>query len=143
MLVLILATIVAFIASISASLLADHITHRIAIIGSFFGLILSHNPGIAYGIRIPSPWQEILIISALVLVLLSARKELHSKWIQIAFGLIVGGALGNLLDRALDGFVTDFIQVGSFYIFNVADSCITVGAGLLLILSVGKRKSHQ
>ncbi len=47
--------------------------------------------------------------------------------------MIVGGALGNVIDRIRDGAVTDFFQVGGFPIFNVADSFITVGVGVLLL----------
>jgi signal peptidase II len=55
------------------------------------------------------------------------------RLVQIAIGLILGGALGNVVDRVRLGFVVDFIQVGWFPIFNLADSSITVGAALLML----------
>jgi signal peptidase II len=52
--------------------------------------------------------------------------------VRLALVLQFGGAIGNLLDRATYGPVTDFISVGSFPVFNVADSCISVGVALLV-----------
>ncbi|MBP9773836.1 MAG: signal peptidase II [Candidatus Peribacteraceae bacterium] len=126
-------SIVAFILGFLCNVWASHLTQRIAIIGEFAGLQLVHNPGIAYGIRISSPWQELVIVAALGLVIYSAWHERKSRLLSVAFGLIVGGALGNMVDRLLNGFVTDYFQVGTFYIFNVPDSLITIGAGLLLL----------
>ena len=51
-------------------------------------------------------------------------------------GLMLGGAIGNLIDRFTQGYVTDFISVGSFPVFNVADSCVTVGVGLLVLATI-------
>jgi signal peptidase II len=62
---------------------------------------------------------------------------------QAGFGLILGGALANVVDRFPDGLVTDMIQVGAFPVFNVADSCITVGLGLLLLEIVLKEKKKK
>jgi signal peptidase II len=45
----------------------------------------------------------------------------------------LGGAVGNLIDRVTQGYVTDFVSVGNFAVFNVADSCITVGVGVLIL----------
>ncbi|MBL4801812.1 MAG: signal peptidase II [Emcibacter sp.] len=63
-------------------------------------------------------------------------KSVQTRVLAIALGLVIGGAVGNIYDRAVFGFVADFLQfhVGdwSFAIFNVADSCITVGAVLLI-----------
>ncbi|HEY0798492.1 MAG TPA: signal peptidase II [Candidatus Baltobacteraceae bacterium] len=57
----------------------------------------------------------------------------HSALAQIAFGMIAGGAIGNLVDRIAHHYVIDYISVGTFYIFNFADACISVGTGLLII----------
>jgi signal peptidase II len=56
--------------------------------------------------------------------------------VQLALGLVLGGAVGNLIDRVRLGFVVDFVQVGRFPVFNVADSAITVGTALLLVVLV-------
>lgn len=105
----------------------------VVLIPGFLKLQLSENHGIAFSIDIPSPWKEILILSALTAICVIAVKSKPGTWASIGFGLIIGGALGNIVDRLPDGFVTDYISVGSFPIFNAADSCITVGAAILLI----------
>lgn len=57
----------------------------------------------------------------------------EDKVLRFALAMQLGGALGNLIDRVVVGEVTDFVSFGNFAIFNVADSCITVGVGILLI----------
>jgi signal peptidase II len=135
---LIATAVLAFVASFTAKLAADAWLHaRFPLAGSFAGLLPSQNPGIAFGIRLPPAMQTILIALALILVIVAAVRSGGSTVRRIGFGLIIGGALGNVLDRLMDGHVTDFFQVGSFPIFNVADSCITVGVCVLLLESVG------
>lgn len=116
---------------------------RVAVLGSFAGLTLSHNPGIAFGIRLPAVFQELLIVAALAwmtsLGIRSASSILH----RAGFGLIVGGALGNLIDRLIDGVVTDYFQVGTFPVFNVADSCITIGVLFLLADAFGMVRNKR
>ncbi len=117
-------------------------TYRV--IPGFFDIIRSQNRGVAFGIfnDSTSEWRALLLVAAslaaVVLVtgmLWNARKlDRYSVW---GFSLILGGAAGNLIDRIVSGHVTDFLllYVGSFQwpTFNVADSAICVGAGLLLI----------
>ncbi len=122
--------------SLVGKFLADTYLHRhIALVSRYVGLEPVSNSGIAFGLRIPGRFQELLILGAILFVLLLARRA-RSSIQQISFGLILGGALGNLLDRFLDGTVTDFFQVGLFPVFNVADSCITAGVLLLLLESL-------
>jgi signal peptidase II len=119
--------------------LADHfLSTRVSVLGSFAGLTHSENPGIAFGITALGSFQSALVIVAIVLVFLLALRSSKTLLSQNAFGLILGGALGNLVDRMRDGVVTDYFQVGSFPIFNVADSCITIGVCLLLWEAVRK-----
>ncbi|HRH92914.1 MAG TPA: signal peptidase II [Candidatus Peribacteria bacterium] len=126
--------IVTFACSVAGAMAAEHLlAARIPVLGSFAGLLLSHNPGIAFGMRFPSPWQELLIGGALCAVAYIAYRERAHTLNQIAFGMILAGALANIADRLQDGVVTDYFQVGTFPIFNLADSAITVGAALLLV----------
>lgn len=66
----------------------------------------------------------------------------RSLTVRIAFGMIVGGAIGNIIDRVHYGYVIDFIDFYRIWpnIFNVGDSCITIGVGLLLLSSLVTRR---
>jgi signal peptidase II len=71
----------------------------------------------------------------------------RSRLVCVAFGLIVGGAIGNIVDRLHYGYVIDFIDFYRFpqiwrFTFNVGDSCITIGVSLLLISSVFRSRRH-
>lgn len=97
---------------------------------------LSHNTGAAFGLFQGA--NVLLILSSLLAtaLILYWAKSVRSPWMTVSLGLLLGGALGNLLDRARLGHVIDFIalQFGGrtvFPNFNVADSAITVGAVLL------------
>jgi signal peptidase II len=65
----------------------------------------------------------------------------HSPLVQIGFGMVAGGAVGNVADRIVHGYVVDFLAFWRFYVFNVADACITAGLGLLLIAAVEARRA--
>lgn len=133
-----------FAVSLGAKLLADfYLSERIAIIGNFVGLQLTHNRGIAFSITFPPLIQTALIFVAIVCVAFVALRSSKTRCSQIGFGLILGGALGNIVDRIPDSLVTDFIQIGTFPVFNVADSCITIGVGVLLLEMLYKQKSPK
>jgi signal peptidase II len=104
---------------------------------------LLHNTGAAFSLLAgASGWQRwffVVLASAvsLMLVVWLWRLPRGHRLIAIALALVLGGALGNLIDRVRHGFVVDFIHVhwGAAYFpaFNVADSAITVGAALLIL----------
>ncbi|TSC58605.1 MAG: signal peptidase II [Candidatus Peregrinibacteria bacterium Greene0416_19] len=128
------AAIVSFVSSMALAVVVDRtLDHRIPVFGSFAGFERAYNSGIAFSIMLPHGLQTVLIIAALLLVMFLAVRSARTTVQQAGFGLIIGGALGNIADRLPDGFVTDYMQVGTFPVFNLADSCITVGVGLLLI----------
>ncbi len=113
-------------------------------INSFFNLTHQQNSGAAFSfLANESGWQRwffVVLASAVSLVIIGwIWKIRHDGPLVLIAGLslILGGAIGNLIDRAVLGYVTDFIQVwfGSwaFPSFNVADSAISVGAALLII----------
>ncbi len=131
---------VAAILSVLSSFLAEKFLVHASVLGGFLRLTLSHNPDIAFSIGLPYPFKEILIACALLAVLVLAFRSKHSALSSLAFGLIIGGAIANLIDRVPDGVVTDFIAVGTFPVFNIADACITVGAGMLLMESLVHKK---
>jgi signal peptidase II len=84
-----------------------------------------------------------MAIVVLVLFWYSFRESAaRSRLVRIAFGMIVGGAIGNIVDRLHYGYVIDFVDFYRIWpnIFNVADSCITVGVALLLLSSLVSRR---
>ena len=128
-------------ASLVTAWLTDAFLHqRIAIIGSFVGLQRSHNAGIAFGVHL-GPYQEVIITVALAVLAYAAWKSAHTQMEQAGFGCILGGGAANLIDRAMNGYVTDMIQIGTFPVFNLADMCINVGVALLLLQMLLQR-SH-
>jgi len=118
----------------------------------FFDLVLILNPGAAFSfLSSAAGWQRELFIgialgaSALILYLL--RKHARERVFCLGLGLILGGAIGNVLDRLLLGAVVDFLyfHLGEYYwpAFNVADSAITCGAGLLIWDSFRKSRAKR
>jgi signal peptidase II len=65
----------------------------------------------------------------------------QSVLVRVAFGGIAGGAIGNIIDRFHYGYVVDFIDLHWWPVFNVADSCITVGVGLLILSSLARTRT--
>lgn len=117
---------------------------RIPVTG-FFNVTKAYNPGAAFSFLADSGgWQRwfFTVVSAVVSVALTvwlARMARAERWPALAIALILGGAVGNLMDRVAYGHVVDFIQVHAggryFPSFNLADSAITGGTVLLLLLS--------
>lgn len=100
----------------------------------FLDLERTSNSGIAFGLagNVPA-WLLALFAIVVVAVVILVGSRLKWKYSSLAIGLILGGALGNLIDRAIRGSVVDFISVPHWPTFNLADVAITVGVGLLLL----------
>ncbi len=98
-------------------------------------IIYVTNTGVAFGMfkGLGSIFTILAIIVALAIVYYFPRVPAQDWTLRLAMGMQLGGALGNLIDRVVFGHVTDFISVGNFPVFNIADSSITVGVGVLLI----------
>jgi signal peptidase II len=117
------------------------------LVGSFVQLRYTTNSGGAFSLLTGFPlFFGIMAIAVMVAITVYARRITSSPTL-FTLGLLLGGALGNFADRLLrgDGLfrgeVVDFVDVGSFPVFNVADSCITIGAILLaILLTVGERR---
>lgn len=139
-----LSIVVSFLLSTLARLFAEYfLDKRIAILGKIVGLEHLENPGVAFGLTFPPVIQSLLIATAFVVLFMfavsrSKKSETprYRMWEQCCFGMILGGALGNIVDRLPDGVVTDYVQVGWFPLFNLADSFITVGVFLLLLIEL-------
>ena len=111
----------------------------------FFRLTLTSNTGSAFGFF---PDQTMLLIIASlvaigVLVLVYRSHEVPSPILRLSLGMQLGGALGNLVDRVRMGKVTDFIDVGPWPIFNLADSSIVVGILLLVFLFISSSSEKK
>ena len=95
------------------------------------------NRGAAFGMLANHRWVFMVISTvAIVLVMIWLFKDKTSGlWFRSAAALIVGGGIGNMIDRVILGYVVDFIDVVciDFYVFNVADSCVCVGCGMFLV----------
>lgn len=115
---------------------------HVDVIGSS-GLTLSHNSGVAFGLAAGGGTGLVLLTGLALLVVgyLFARNPTRpGMW--VAVGLLAGGALGNLADRIRADAVTDYISIGSWPNFNLADVSVTVGV-LLLALSYMREESTQ
>lgn len=116
-------------------------------------LTMVHNYGMSFGLLKNSDWGRWLLIGFSIVVVIGlaiwVRKATRLLPV-IGIGMIIGGAIGNnLIDRVLYGYVVDFIDVSRLYfpwVFNIADSGISVGVALLLLdsfLSEESKLSHQ
>ena len=124
---------------------------RIINVTPFFNVVLVWNRGISFGMFSNESMAGVWILSLLALIivgfLINWLRKAESRRVAISLGLIIGGALGNVIDRAVHSAVLDFLD---FYIgsvrwpaFNAADSFITVGAILLIVDSLFSRGSSQ
>ncbi len=121
------------------ALMPRHVPHEI--IGEVVRFTLSYNPGAAFGMNIGeySRWFFGVLAIVIIFVLLRSTKQLaEESWLaSVGVPIVIGGALGNLLDRIRyrDG-VVDFIDIGvgdvRFWTFNVADAGVSVGAACLV-----------
>lgn len=121
----------------------------ITIISNFFHITYVHNYGAAWSIF---NGQRIFLVLIAVVTLISLyifflKDKDINKYEQISYGLIIGGILGNLLDRIIYGYVIDYLDFNifgyNFPIFNIADILITVGAFLMIIEIIRGNKVNE
>lgn len=130
-----------------------NVGERIPIIEGFFYWTSHRNEGAAFGILQGQMWFfYIVTIFVIGFVIYYLHKEARGrKWLGTALGLVLGGAIGNFIDRVLQGEVVDFIDVFIFTynypIFNVADMALVIGVGILIIIilreDVEQRKNEK
>lgn len=107
---------------------------------SFFNLVLVWNRGVSFGMfgggALP-PWLLAAVAGAVAIALGVWLMRAEGRWLALGLGLIIGGAVGNIVDRLRFGAVADFLDfhIGAYHwpAFNLADASITVGIALLLI----------
>ncbi|SMF88342.1 signal peptidase II [Paenibacillus uliginis N3/975] len=124
---------------------------QIPVIGDFFVITSSRNRGAAFGILQDQIWFFIVVTVVVVVGIIWYMKKVKSegrKLLPTALALVLGGALGNFIDRLVMGEVVDFLQFTfgtyTFPIFNIADSCIVIGVGLIILDTIldGKREQQ-
>jgi signal peptidase II len=144
-----LAAVIIVLDQITKLAISSHFVYGEALrITGFFNLVLAHNTGAAFSfLNDAGGWQRwlfsaIAVVAAIWIVRL-LRQYSQQTIFCLALALVLGGALGNLIDRVAYGYVVDFLDFywGSYHFpaFNVADSAISVGAALLLLDSFRKK----
>ena len=127
-------------------LIIDHITkffvihnfkdnESLPVIKNIFHLTFVTNSGTAFGLfRGINLFFILLSIAVAIILVYSIRKiKEKDKAMQFAVGLLLGGTLGNLMDRIVHGFVIDFLDFQVWPVFNIADSAISIGVAILII----------
>ena len=121
---------------------------RVIEVAPFFNLVMGWNRGVSFGLfNSDSPlnlWLLPLVVVGITAMLLVWLWRAEQAWVGIGIGLVVGGAIGNLVDRLRFGAVADFLDFHAFGwhwpAFNVADSGITIGAAIILLESLFTRE---
>lgn len=125
-------------------LVVARLEHRepVEVLGGLVTFDVSRNSGAAFSFAQGATVVFTVIAAVVVVVIIRTLPRLRSRGWAVTLGLLLGGALGNLIDRLLRapgvgrGAVVDFISLPHFATFNVADSAITVGAVLAVLLSL-------
>ena len=120
------------------------------VIGDWFRFYLLFNPGAAFSMGQNSTWLFTTLQLAFVIGALWFGPRMSTRWEAFGLALVAGGALGNLCDRLFRepgfwfGHVVDYISVGSFAVFNLADAAITVGVVVFVVATfVAERKGDN
>ena len=117
-----------------AVLVSMHLGESIPIIKDVFHITFVLNPGAAFGMLEHQRWIFIVVALLVVVLALVFYKHIQRESLitRIGTGLLLGGALGNLLDRIQSGLVVDFLDFRIWPVFNIADIAICVGAAMLI-----------
>ncbi|MDD3645852.1 MAG: signal peptidase II [Candidatus Gracilibacteria bacterium] len=129
---------------LTKNLASLYLQDRLQLIGDFLYLQYIENTGIAFSIQLPSLVLKLVTIILIILIFYYYRTEKKNKeknnLLDISFGLILAGAIGNGIERIFNEKVIDFIGVQYFSVFNLADSFITIGAVLYLYVLYRQNK---
>lgn len=139
---------------------ADQLTKRLAVallkpvgsvtvIDGIVALTYVENRGAAFGIFSEHRWVHMTVatvaVAAMIVYMIVSRGKYQSKIFNMSMGMVIGGGVGNLIDRFLIGYVVDFIELKfvRFAVFNTADSFVCVGAALLFICVMTYESKHK
>jgi signal peptidase II len=117
-------------------------TEMVEVVDGVLSLRLVRNPGAAFGVAQGLTLALTVIAVVVILVILRISRRLRSPGWAVGLGMVLGGAIGNLVDRIfrspgpLRGHVVDFLELPHFPVFNIADSAIVTGGVLMVLLSL-------
>ena len=149
--IIILISIITLIIDILTKQLVLHTMlerESITIIKNFFSITYAKNTGVAFSfLKDNVPLIIIMTIIILILILKYIKTTTPNKYEKLCYGLIIGGALGNLIDRIIYGYVIDFLDFNifgyNFAIFNLADTAIVIAVFTLVILSLVESRNQN
>jgi signal peptidase II len=113
----------------------------VPLLGDAFGLMLVYNPGAAFSFATGSTWIFTIVATVVTVVIIRVARRLGSLGWALALGALLGGNLGNLMDRLFRepgfarGHVVDFLDYGGLFVGNVADIAIVLGAAGMAVLA--------
>lgn len=145
-LALIIAALVVIIDQVSKLLIVQFCVDNTVVIPGLLNFVYSENDGMAWGLGSGFAWLFVVVTIAVsaFMIYLMTKKDFKSKLYLVAAGLIIGGGLGNMIDRIFRGFVVDFLSLSFFPpICNLADYAITAGTICLVVFIIffyGKKK---
>lgn len=136
-----IAGLVVFLDQVSKRMVMESmfLGESIPVLGSFFRLTYIHNPGAVFGLRLGGNVAHLIFagVALIVVAVMWLRLPPGERVASAGLALVLGGAVGNVIDRVRFGAVVDFLDFGfgslRWWVFNVADASVTVGAGLLIL----------
>lgn len=147
MLIALIAAVVFALDYVSKRYIATHMTpgQSIPVVGRYLHITYVRNAGAAFGM-LQHQTLFFILVSLVVVGLIVSYGRTAARgdvWLSIALGLLLGGALGNLLDRLLYGTVIDFIDFRVWPVFNLADSAITLGGIIFVVLLLQRDRRER
>ena len=116
----------------------------------FLALDLVHNPGVAFSFFTEFGGLALILMTlavTLVVIVFWSHATEGGRWATVGYGLIIGGAFGNLIDRILHGHVIDFLLLHfgkrTLFVFNPADAALTLGPALLIVVYLWPRRAQR
>jgi len=129
---------------ITKILASSYLTDKISLVWNFVFLEFIQNSWIAFSIPVPYTLLKILTIVLIIVIFYYYKSErktaIHTKPLDISFGLILGWACGNAFERVFHWKVVDFLWIQNFAIFNIADIAISIGAITFIYYSFFQNK---
>lgn len=137
-------TIVVIFDQLTKTLVENYLVRPVFAIPGFLWFSYTRNTGVAFGLFSKQPW-VIWIVLGVTIALTTIPVFIRcSRLTKVGLQMVVGGALGNIIDRLRTGWVIDFINVKYFpAVFNVADLFITIGGALIIVSLLWREKRFE